>query len=370
MHSIHQLRALGQSVWLDYLDRALLASGQLDTLIARDGLAGMTSNPTIFQKAIAGSSAYDDTILSAPSTEPDAAVLERIEVLDVARACDRFRGLYDDSGGADGFVSIEVSPELAHDTEKTITEVKRLWTSVSRPNLMVKIPGTREGLPAIEHCLREGIHINVTLLFSVARYVEVALAHRRALAARAAQAKRIDDIASVASFFVSRIDTKIDKALDAAPEEHRAAAKELRGKIAIANAKVAYQQCLRLMAEDDWQSLASKGARAQRLLWGSTSTKDPAYPDIYYAEALVGPGTVDTMTMETFRAYIDHGHPETRLTQSVDIAYEELAALSSVGVDLDKATKQLEDEGVRAFAESHDKSLAMIAERRRARRAS
>jgi transaldolase len=326
----------------------------------------MTSNPTIFQKAIAGSSAYNETIQSASPKETDANVFERIEVQDVASACDRFRPLFDETGGRDGFVSIEVSPELANDTEATVAEVRRLWSSVGRRNLMVKIPGTREGVPAIERCLTAGININITLLFAVKRYTEVAEAFFRALEARVARGEPIDSIASVASFFVSRIDRKVDPALDALPEgARREVGRTLRGRLAIANAKLAYEEYGRFVGDGRWQALMAKGARPQRLLWASTSTKDPTYPDTYYAEALVGAETVDTMTIETLRAYRDHGRPEIRIAQGRD-PRGDITALKAIGVDFDTVTRELEEEGVRAFTESHEQALATIAERRRA----
>jgi transaldolase len=366
MHTIRRLRELGQSVWLDFLDRALLATGDLDRMIADDGLAGLTSNPTIFQKAIAASNAYDDFVRRASPSDSDADVLERIMVREVTEACDRFRALYDATRGGDGFVSIEVSPELARDTDKTIDEARRLWRSVSRPNLMVKIPGTREGLPAIERCLSEGININITLLFAVSRYVEVAHAYLRALDARSTRNEPIDRVASVASFFVSRIDTKVDKALAAVSTLRQTAAAALRGKIAIANAKLAYAELQKIVAEDRFRSLAACGARPQRVLWASTSTKDPAYPDVYYPDALVGADTVDTMTKETFLAYKDHGRPGPRITEDLDIAREQIAMLSFLGIDFDAITRALEDEGVRLFAESHAAAMRTIAEKRRA----
>jgi transaldolase len=365
MTTIQRLRQIGQSVWLDYLDRTLVTSGRLDRMIADAGLAGMTSNPTIFQKAIAASDAYDDTIRAAPASESDARVFERIAVGDVAIACDKFRPLFEERRGSDGYVSIEVSPELAHDTTATIAEVHRLWNAVSRPNVMVKIPGTREGLEAIERCLADGINVNVTLLFAVSRYVEVVESFMRGLERRASRGEALHGIASVASFFVSRIDTKVDKALDALTGPSHELGRPLRGQVAIANAAVAYDEYRRLFAADRWSSLAAKGARTQRVLWASTSTKDPTLPDLHYADALVAPGTVDTMTLDTFRAYVDHGRTESHLPESIAEARERLAALERLGVKLDAVTAQLEDEGVHAFAESHAKALLSIADKRR-----
>jgi len=362
MHSIHRLKELGQSVWLDFLDHQLVASGELGRLIEHDGLRGLTSNPTIFEKAIDAGADFDDLLRGAPSEESDASIFERIEVREVGLACDRFRSVYDKSEGADGFASIEVSPYRAADTAGSIAESRRLWSEVGRPNVMVKIPGTRAGLPAIEQCLREGININVTLLFAVDRYIEVAEAHLRALEARVAEGKPVDRIASVASFFVSRVDTKIDKAID---EKSGPEARAERGKAAIANARLAFEQYERIVAGERFRRLAARGAKPQRVLWASTSTKDPAYPDLYYAEALIGPGTIDTMTRETLRAYIDHGNPAIRLTAGRDEARAHIASLAGLGIDLARATRELEDEGVRSFAASFDKAIGTIARKRR-----
>jgi transaldolase len=371
MNPLRRLRELGQSVWLDALDRRLLVSGELDRMIAEDGVSGMTSNPSIFQKAITGSADYDDTIAGAPPAELEARIFERIEVQDVARACDHLRCIHDETRGADGYVSIEASPELAGDTERTVDEVHRLWCAVARPNVMVKIPGTREGVAAIERCLADGVNVNVTLLFSVRRYMEVAQAFLRALETRAARGQPIDSIASVASFFVSRIDTKVDRALDALPDgAAREAARALRGRIAIANAKLAYQAYERMLADDRWQALAARGARPQRLLWGSISTKDPAYPDVYYVEALVARDTVDTMPLETLRAYRDHGSPQVRIHDGAERAREQLGALGQLGIDMDVVTRELEQEGVRLFVESHRRALQAIGDKRRAKGAS
>jgi len=374
MDPIHRLRELGQSVWLDFVDHRIIESGDLDRLIRHEGLRGMTSNPTIFQKSIAASSDYDALIRGAPADESDGSVFDRLAAADVALACDRFRALYDETDGADGFVSIEVSPRLARDTTGTIREARRLWSSVSRPNAMVKIPGTREGLAAIEQCLTEGININITLLFAIDRYVEVAGAYARALEARLRDGAPIDRIASVASFFVSRVDTKVDAALDrldVAPavgalrgERRRAE----RGRAAIANAKLAYEQFERIRGSERWQRLAASGARPQRLLWASTSPKDPRYPDLMYAEALIGPDTVDTMTKETFHAFAERGRPEARLPLGRDEAREHVAALAALGIDLPRVADELEEEGIRLFAASFDGALATIAEKRRASR--
>jgi transaldolase len=365
MNTIEGLRACGQSVWLDFLDRKLLDSGDLDTLVKTAGLHGLTSNPTIFQKAIAASNAYDDLVGSAARDEPDSSVLERLMVRDIRAACDRLRPVYDRSGGADGVASLEGSPAAAFDTEQSMVEARRLWDAVERPNVMVKIPGTKEGLVAIERCLASGININITLLFSVRRYLEVALAYLSALETRTAEGKPIDRVASVASFFVSRVDTKVDKALDALEPNSGTRARALRGHIAIANSKLAYAEYESIVRSERWKALAAQRSRPQRLLWASTSPKDPAYPDTYYAEALVGPDTVDTMTLECLRAYLDHGHPEVRLDKAVTLARQEVSSLAAFGIDLASIELDLEKEGVASFADSYQRALETIRDRRR-----
>lgn len=365
MSTIDRLRELGQSAWLDFLDRKLIASGELERMIERDGLRGLTSNPTIFQKAIASSGTYDDVVGGAQPSESDAAVLERIMVRDISAACDRFRPLYDRTNGADGFVSIEVSPLAARNTERSIEEAHRLWDDVARPNVLVKIPGTEAGIPAIRQCLEDGLNVNITLLFAVERYEAVAKAYVDALEARLAKGRKIDRVASVASFFVSRVDTKIDKHLDALTGMPAVWGKSLRGQIATANAKIAYERYEELVASKRFEALAAKGARPQRLLWASTSPKDPAYPDVYYVDALVGRDTVDTMTPDGFRGYLDHGHPELRLTEDRELAHAQIDGLSVLGIDLRTALRELEDEGVASFSESFYRTLETIAERRR-----
>jgi transaldolase len=372
MHAIRKLHELGQSAWYDYIERNLVVSGELKRLIEEDGLAGMTSNPTIFDNAIRSGHDYDASIRAAASRgESDVEILEGLTTDDIRGACDVFRPLYDASGTTDGLVSIEVSPRLAHDTKGSIAEAKRLWQRVDRPNLMVKIPGTREGLPAIYECLSAGININITLLFSVERYSEVILAYIAALEDRDKRGERLDRISSVASFFVSRVDTKVDKALSAiverAPSEAlRDEARALQGKIAICNAKVAYDRFRRAFQGPRWERLAAQGARPQRVLWGSTSTKNPRLPDVYYVEALIGPHTVDTMPPKTFRAYIDHGRPEVRLDRDLATCQGELARLETLGLSLPRMTQELEDEGVASFSASFDAALGSVAEKRRA----
>lgn len=353
-----RLGELGQSPWLDFITRDLIESGELRRLIDADGLRGMTTNPTIFEKAVAGSDLYDEEIrrLAADAVEPDR-IFEMLAIADVRRACDVFRPLYDYSSGRDGFVSIEVSPQLAYDSEETIRAARRLWRAVGRPNVMIKIPGTREGLPAVFACLLRGINVNITLLFAVERYAEVIETYCAALEGRAARGEAIDRIASVASFFVSRIDTKVDPELDALGKED---ARKLRGTIAIANAQVAYEKFEQAFSGHRWDALAKKGARAQRPLWASTSTKDPAYSDVHYVEPLVAPGTVNTMPPETLAAYRDHGNPQVRMHESLPTAKAQLRALSALGLDLGRVTRALEEEGVAKFAASYAACLSVV----------
>lgn len=351
-----RLGRLGQSPWYDFITRDLVTSGELRRLIDDDGLQGMTSNPTIFEKAVTTSALYDDDIRRGVAAgKPAAAIFEALAVADVRAACDVFRPLYDSTNGRHGLVSIEVAPALARDTERTTEEAHRLWTSVDRPNVMIKIPGTREGLPAIERCLADGININVTLLFSVVRYRDVIEAYLRALETRIRRGEPVDRIASVASFFVSRVDTKVDKRLDAQGEPNG-----LRGTIAIANAWMAYATFAESLLSPRWTRLADAGARTQRPLWASTSTKDPRYPDVYYVDALVAPDTVNTMPPETWAAYRDHGDPKVRADVGIAAAPARLAALEEAGIDLRAVTDELEDEGVAKFAASYDAVVEAI----------
>ena len=350
-----ELGRLGQSPWYDYITRDLIASGKLARLIAEDGLRGMTSNPTIFEKAISGSEDYDEDIRGLAEGKTPQEIFEALAVDDVRAACDAFRPLYDATQGADGLVSLEVSPELAHDTAGTIAEAKRLWSAVDRPNAMIKIPGTQAGLPAIEESLAQGISINVTLLFSVERYGEVIEAFLRGLERRKVGGQAVNRLNSVASFFVSRVDGRVDAALDKLADP-----KGLRGTIAIANAAMAYAMFEESRATPRWAMLAAAGARPQRPLWASTSTKDPKYPDTYYVEALIAPDTVNTLPPDTFDAYRDHGKPMVRIHEAIAAAPARLRALAEAGVDLAAVTKFLEDDGVAKFAESYTKLLAGI----------
>jgi len=350
-----RLSQLGQSLWYDYITRELVASGALARLIAEDGLRGMTSNPTIFEKAIAGSRLYDEDIRRlADQGRTAGEIFESLAVADVRAACDAFMPLYQQSAGADGFVSLEVSPTLANDAGGTIREAERLWCSVGRPNAMIKIPGTRAGLPAITHCIAAGINVNVTLLFSIERYAEVVEAFLAGMELRLERGLSIQAIGSVASFFVSRVDAKVDALLA------RTAGHQLLGKIAIANASMAYGIFERTLNTPRWDKLAREGARPQRPLWASTSTKDPRLPDVYYVEALAAPHTVNTLPPETFAAYRDHGNPVIRIRESVAAAPAQLDALAEAGIDLKTVTCELEADGVAKFAASYAAVLAGI----------
>lgn len=348
-----RLGQLGQSPWYDFITRELMASGELARLIAEDGLLGMTSNPTIFEKAIAGSTDYDADIRRLAGEGRDAAaIFEALAVTDVQAACDAFRMVNLETSGVDGLVSLEVSPTLAHDTAGTIAEATRLWESVGRANAMIKIPGTLAGLPAVEACIAKGINVNVTLLFSVERYRAVVAAYLAGLETRVALGQQVDHIASVASFFVSRVDTRIDPMLDAAGQ------RELRSRAAIANARAAYQAFESLFAGPRWENLLAHGAKVQRPLWASTSTKDPALPDVYYVEALVAPHTVNTLPPDTFRAYRDHGEPAVRIHDEDPAVV--LEALAGAGISMDDVTAFLEDDGVAKFAASYHSLLTGI----------
>jgi transaldolase len=355
------LLELGQSIWLDYLRRGMIHSGELAGLIAA-GLRGMTSNPTIFEQGIAGDDDYDETISRmASSDRSDAGVFETLAVEDVQSAADLFRPVYDQTDGGDGFVSIEVSPELARDTGGSIAAAERLWQEVNRPNAMIKIPGTAEGWPAIERCLDAGININITLLFSVRHYLAVAEAYMAALEARIARGEPIDRVASVASFFVSRVDTEVDQRLGKIDKPE---AKELAGTIGIANARLAYAEFERIRAGDRWRRLAAKGAKVQRPLWASTGTKNPAYSDVLYLDALIGPDTINTVPPETLSRFDDHGTVAPTLTGHEEEARERMERLARLGVDFDDVTRALEDEGIEKFSKSYAALLAAIGRKR------
>jgi len=355
------LLELGQSIWLDYLRRGMVRSGELAGLIDA-GLRGMTSNPTIFEQGIAGDDDYDEALARlAPSGRTDAELFEALAVEDVRSAADLFRPVYDSSNGGDGFVSIEVSPGLARDTGGSIAEAERLWRSVDRPNVMIKIPGTREGWPAIERCLDAGININITLLFSIEHYLKVAKAYLAALEARLARGEPIDRVASVASFFVSRVDTEVDARLG---KINQPDAKELAGTIGIANARLAYAEFERIRASDRWRRLAEKGAKMQRPLWASTGTKNPAYSDVLYLEALIGRDTINTVPPDTLRKFDDHGTVASTLAGHEADARARMERLARLGVDFDDVTGVLEDEGIEKFEKSYAALLAAIGRKR------
>ncbi len=356
-----ELEALDQSVWLDDIQRDWLDDGTLARLIEEDGVSGVTSNPAIFHKAIRDHHGYDEAIQALAERGVGAAeMVESLMVEDVRRAADRLRGVYEASGGRDGFVSLEVSPHLAHDAAGTVTEARRLWRRVSRANLMVKVPATRAGLAAIRQLIGEGINVNVTLLFSVVRYGEVVEAWLAALEDCAAAGRPLQRIASVASFFLSRIDTLVDRRLDALGTP---AAAELRGQAALASARLAYRHSRDWVAAPRWRALAARGAQPQRLLWASTSAKDEAYSDVKYVEALIGPGTINTMPANTLAAYRDHGQPAARLEQDLDLARGLPARLAGLGIDLESAAGELELDGVRKFVEPYDALIRMLGER-------
>ncbi len=373
-NSLQKLRELGQSVWFDYIRRDLYESGKLAKLIREDGLAGMTSNPTIFQKAIAETELYDDDVRRLGSEGKDPfEIFDALAIQDVCSAADVFRPVYDETRGGDGYVSIEVGPQLANDTDGSIREARRLWEACARPNVMVKIPGTAAGVPAIRQCLSEGVNINITLLFSVSRYRDVMEAYLSAVEERIAKGKAVENLPSVASFFVSRVDTNVDQKLDRITKEDTSgsrgkAARELRGKAAIANARLAYQAFEEVFRSDRFQALEKRGARLQRPLWASTSTKDPAYPDLYYVEALVAPHTVDTMPPDTFDAYRDHGDPKVRIHDHLDEVRDVFRRLSELGIDEPTVSRELEEEGVKKFSDSYDSLLKAIAEKEKAMR--
>jgi transaldolase len=356
----HLYRA-GQSVWLDYIDRAMLHDGRLATLIERDALVGMTSNPTIFEKALAEGKMYDAQIAAASSDLMPAELFELIETDDVRNACDRFRRVFDDTEGEDGFVSIEVSPSQAFDADATVVEARRLWSTVDRPNVMVKVPGTTEGARAIRQLISEGINVNVTLLFAIEAHDRVIEAFIAGLEDRLEAGRPIEGIASVASFFVSRVDTEIDKRLNAMAEKtpaRRDYLLSLQGKAAIANARLAYRLFTDRFSDARWERLAMKGARVQRPLWASTSTKNPAYRDVIYVEQLIGPHTVNTLPPATMDAFRDHGVVTRTVDTNIAQSEDDLSALEAVGISMADVTDLLLREGVASFQRSFDTLLA------------
>jgi transaldolase len=364
---LKQLGMLGQSIWLDYIRRDLIAGGGLRRLIEEDGLRGMTSNPSIFEKAIAESHDYDDDIRAmALNGKGTKEIYEALSQRDVQSAADEFRPLYDRTDGEDGYVSLEVNPHLAHDTKGTIEEARRLWAVLNRPNVFIKVPATANGLPAIQQLISEGINVNVTLLFGLPSYRQVTEAYLGGIFARAAQGKPVTHVASVASFFIGRIDALVDPLLEkliAQGGKEAYLAKKVHGQVAIASAKIAYQIYKEIFGSDRFEKLAPQGAHVQRLLWASTSTKNPDYSDVKYVEALIGPDTVNTAPLVTLDAYRDHGKPKPRLEQDVKEARDVLEQLPEMGIIIDNVTQQLEDEGVEKFSKPFDKLMETLAQR-------
>ena len=361
------LESLGQSIWMDFISRGTISSGQLQKWIERDGISGVTSNPSIFEKAITESDDYDDAIqdliLRGMTSEE---IFRSLAVQDVQRVADLLRPTYDRTDGRDGFVSLEVSPKLAYDTSGTIEEARDLWALVNRPNAMIKVPATSAGIPAIRELTGEGINVNITLLFGLPRYREVADAYLGGLEIRAAMGKPLNKIASVASFFLSRIDTLMDPILEEkmkSDNPQAGTAASLHGQIAIASAKIAYEIYKEIFTSDRFARLANNGARTQKLLWASTSTKNPAYEDTKYVDALIGLDTINTVPVETLNAYRDHGRPEQSLDQEAHKAYHLLNELSSVDIDLNAITQQLEDEGVKKFITAYGKLIDSLKEK-------
>ncbi len=367
MNSLHDLIKYGQSYWLDNLTRDMLRSGELRRRVETEALRGVTSNPAIFHKAITGSPEYDAQIKElAAGGHTVASIYESLVVSDVRDACDALRPVYEQSKGVDGYVSLEVSPHLAHDTEGTLREARHLALAVGRPNLMIKVPGTRAGLPAFEELLFEGISVNVTLLFSVRRYEQVAQAYLRALERRREAGRPLAAAASVASFFLSRIDTLVDERLQhkiAAGAPVRPDPRSLFGTAALASAKLAYQSFKGLFDGERWQALANDGARVQRLLWASTSTKNPNYPELIYVEPLIGRDTVNTLPAATVSAFAARGKAADTVEQDAAKARRVMAELYELGIDMEQVSQQLEDEGVQKFIEPFDALIAGLSEK-------
>jgi transaldolase len=361
---LQQVLKCGQSIWLDSISRDLINSGELQRLVNEDHLRGLTSNPTIFEQAIAHGNTYDDALrqsLNADSKQTEKSLFEAMAVEDIRMAADVLRPVYDGAGGVDGFVSLEVSPHLAHDTNGSIAEARRLWKAVQRPNLMIKIPATPEGIPAIEQLISEGINVNITLMFSLHHYATVARAYIDGLNRLMPSGANGNWPVSVASFFVSRIDTAVDQLLDKIGTTE---ALGLRGKIGIASSKLVYQRFREIFHGDQFAALLSKGAHMQRPLWGSTGTKNPAYSDVLYIEQLIGPESVNTVPPKTLAAFRDHGRAQETITQNVAQAEADIAKLRHLSIDLDAITTKLQDDGVDSFAKSYDSLLASLKAKR------
>lgn len=352
---IRQIRDFGQSIWLDFFDREIMDSGTLKRMIEEDGISGITSNPSIFEKAISGSPDYDEDIRTLFQTKRGFdVVFFSLAVKDIKRAADLFKSVYKKTNGSDGFVSIEVSPHLAHDTEGTIKQARDLWKAVNRKNVMIKIPATAAGLPAIRKCISEGININITLLFGLPRYEEVIEAYISGLENRLAANESIEHVTSVASFFLSRIDVLLD------PELKLKGFNDLKGQVAIASAKKAYEIYKKVFSGNRFKKLEREGAKRQHVLWASTSTKDPTFSDIKYVSALIGPETINTITLETLNAFRDHGRPENRIEDDMDKASKVLKNLKDGNIDIDAITQKLEEEGIEKFNNAYDEIIGAI----------
>lgn len=366
MNPLKALGELGQSIWLDYMQRSLVTTGKLQRLIEDDGLKGLTSNPTIFQKAVEGSQDYDDLFKEwAPRGASAGEVFEALAIRDIGDAARIFRPVWEKTRHRDGYCSIEVTPTLAHDTQGTVVEARRLWKKLGVPNVMVKIPGTVEGVPAIEQCVSEGLNINVTLLFSQDAYVAVAEAYIRGLEKRASRGEDVSESASVASFFVSRIDTLVEKTIASrvkagATPRQKALFDEIAGKVAIANARQAYQRYKALFSGSRWQALADRGAKTQRVLWASTGTKNPRYSDVLYVDELIGPDTVNTIPPATLDAFRDHGKARRTLDEGLEQADAVMRKLEQSGISMKAVTDQLVDEGVKSFEDSFRQLISAV----------
>ena len=368
MNPLVELESAGQSPWIDDLHRDLVLKGDLKTMIDEEGLKGMTSNPSIFEKAIGDTDEYKEDLqeLLSKGQLDDMAIYESLAIADIKAACDVFHSTYEKAGGQDGYVSLEVSPSLANETEKTVADARRLWKAVGRENLMVKVPGTKAGVPAIETLIGEGVNINVTLLFSIAAYEAVVEAYISGIERLVKAGRDPSRVASVASFFLSRIDTAVDAKAKALAADKQAAAAALKNKIAIAYAKMAYQSWKKLFAGARWDALVAKGAKPQRLLWASTGTKDPSLPPTYYIDALIGDHTVNTMPPATMKAFGESGTVTKKAIESdLEGAKATLAQLESAGISIDEITTELVEDGVKKFMDSFDKLLGGVAKKRR-----
>jgi len=367
MSNVKMIGGMGQSIWLDYIDRELLTSGKLINLIEQDGIRGMTSNPSIFQKAISNDPSYANAIRSfALQGDSPSDIYEKLTIHDIQQAANQLRPVYDQTSQKDGYVSLEVSPKLARDTDGTIVEAHRLWAAVGRPNLMIKVPATDEGMPAITQLISDGINVNVTLLFSQEMYAKAAEAYLLGLEKLSGKQASLQGIGSVASFFISRIDVEVEKAASALlkTEDHvgnNEQIKHLIGKVAIANAKMAYQQYQKIVSSSRWENLAARGAEPQRLLWASTGTKSPTYSDVLYIEELIGSDTVNTAPPATLNAFRDHGRVRSSLQENVAEADAVLMEMEKVGISLDKITELLLENGIKLFDEAYDVLIDTIA---------